>query len=193
LAERVISAPNAYIVTDMLRDVISEGSGALAWRELQRRDIAGKSGTTNDGRDTWFVGFTDEIVAGAWVGFDLPRSLGSAGGRSEQGGRTAIPMWIEFMREALSGVPDVEPPRPPGVVEHRINPKTGEIASDLNPNTVTEIFEFGHVPKREPDGLYAPLYDTSSASPADPGPFLPNGPPGEPPPPRSSGPSLIHQ
>src|SRR5690606_32902472 len=140
--------------TDMMRDVIRRGSGAEARRQLQRRDIAGKTGTTNDGKDTWFVGFTDEIVGAAWVGFDLPRSLGRSQGRSEQGGRTAIPMWIEFMREALAGVPDVEPLRPPGIVEARVNPKTGELASDLNCNAELELFEYGRLPRRESDRAF---------------------------------------
>lgn len=151
-AERAISAQNAYLVTDAMRGVIREGSGNYAWRELQRRDIAGKTGTTNDGKDAWFVGFTDEIVAAAWVGFDLPRSLGAR----EQGGRTAIPMWTDFMREALAGVPDVVPPRPPGIVEARINPRTGELASDLNCDAIVEIFEYGRLPRRESDSRYSP-------------------------------------
>jgi len=166
-AERAVSAQNAYLVTDAMRDVIRQGSGARA-RALQRRDIAGKTGTTNDGRDAWFIGFTDEIAAAAWVGFDLPRSLGG----SEQGGRTAIPMWIDFMREALAGVPDVEPARPPGIVEARINPKTGELASDLNCNTIVEIFEFGRLPRRESDSRYG--FDGSCGRGADEQPLEPD-------------------
>src|SRR5690606_27275274 len=104
--------------------------------------------------DTWSHGLTAETVAAPGVGSGLARSLGRSAGRGEQGGRTAIPMWIEFMREALAGVPDVEPPRPPGIVEARVNPKTGELASDLNCNAELELFEAGRLPRRESDRAF---------------------------------------
>ena len=79
---------------------------------LGRKDLAGKTGTTSDRRDTWFVGFNADIAAAAWIGFDQERSLGE----SEEGGRTALPMWIYFMEEALRGRPEHRLPEPPGVV-----------------------------------------------------------------------------
>ena len=124
-APRIISAQNSYLISDMMRDVVTRGSGTRALT-LERRDLAGKTGTTNEGRDTWFVGFNANIIGAAWVGFDQFRPLGGY----EQGGRTAIPMWIDFMREALAGTAERLPQRPPGIVEYRINPKTGLIAGD---------------------------------------------------------------
>ena len=106
----------------MLRDVVTRGTGNAARRELKRDDLTGKTGTTNEGRDTWFVGFNANIVGAAWVGFDDPnRPLGAR----EQGSFTALPMWIGFMREALAGTAERLLPRPEGIVEYRINPTTG--------------------------------------------------------------------
>ena len=116
-APRAISEANAWIITDMLRDVISRGTGQRA-RALGRNDIAGKTGTTNEGRDAWFSGFNPDLVATAWVGFDQERPLG----RDEEGSRTALPMWIYFMREALAGVPQHRLPMPDGVVTARVTP-----------------------------------------------------------------------
>jgi penicillin-binding protein 1A len=99
-APRVISPQNAFMMTSILQDVVRIGTGQKA-RELGRSDIAGKTGTTNDQHDAWFSGFTSDLVATAWVGFDHPRSLGSR----ETGGYAALPMWIEFMRGALRNQP----------------------------------------------------------------------------------------
>jgi penicillin-binding protein 1A len=114
-APRVITAANAWILTDMLRDVIRRGTGQRA-RALGRDDLAGKTGTTQLGRDAWFSGYNPDLVATAWVGFDQERPLGAG----EEGARTALPMWIYFMREALAGVPDHRLPMPDGVVTARI-------------------------------------------------------------------------
>jgi penicillin-binding protein 1A len=160
-ALRVISPQNAYLISDMLRDVVMSGSGNRARRELGRNDLAGKTGTTNEGRDTWFVGFNANIVGAAWVGFDdQNRPLGAY----EQGGVTAIPMWIGFMREALAGMPERLLPRPPGVVEYRINPTTGLIASDSTPGSIFEKFDIDHLPEREEGAAY-----TEHVNPLDPG------------------------
>jgi len=146
-------------MTDMLHDVVRVGTGERARIALKRSDLAGKTGTTNDGRDTWFVGFNADIVAAAWVGFDQDRPLGS----HEQGGVTAIPMWIDYMRAALNGKPEHVLPRPPGIVEYRINPINGLIASDGTPNSIFEKFDIDNVPEREPDSA------ASSFSPLEPG------------------------
>ena len=153
-APRVISPQNAYLMTDMLQDVVRPGgTGARAGRELKRGDLAGKTGTTNEGRDTWFVGFNADIVAAAWVGFDQVRPLGAY----EQGGVTAIPMWIDYMRAALSGKADHLLARPPGIVEYRINPTTGLIASDGARNSIFEKFDIDNLPDREPDAAASPF------------------------------------
>src|SRR5205814_2350789 len=92
VAPRVISAQNAYLMSDMMADVIKRGTGRRALA-LGRGDIAGKTGTTNEAKDTWFNGFTRNLVATVWVGFDQERPLGE----SEEGARTALPIWIQFM------------------------------------------------------------------------------------------------
>jgi penicillin-binding protein 1A len=141
LAPHVISTANAFIVTDLMRDVIRKGTGRRAL-SLKRDDIAGKTGTTNDRRDTWFTGFNADIVAGAWVGFDQERSLGAG----EEGGHTALPMWVYFMGEALTGRPEHRLPQPEGVVSARVSPTTGEPARASDPDAIFEFFLAGHLP-----------------------------------------------
>ncbi len=143
-APRVITAQNAYLITSMMRDVIRRGTGVRA-KELGRSDIAGKTGTTNDQRDAWFAGFNPNIVTVAWVGFDDTHPLGNA----ETGGRAALPMWIDFMRSALQGVPDHVPEQPAGLVTVRIDPDTGLLADTKDRKAIFETFLADHVPTRE--------------------------------------------
>jgi penicillin-binding protein 1A len=130
-APRAIPPENAYIMYDMMRDVIRRGTGRRALA-LGRDDLAGKTGTSNDRRDAWFSGFNGNLVATAWVGFDQERSLGNR----EEGSRTALPMWIYFMAEALKGQPSAPLPRPPGIIMARISPETGQ----FSPFGVFELF-----------------------------------------------------
>jgi penicillin-binding protein 1A len=139
LAPRVISEANAWIITDLLRDVIRRGTGQRA-RALGRNDLAGKTGTTNDGRDAWFSGFNQDLVATAWVGFDQERPLGP----DEEGARTALPMWIYFMREALAGRPEHRLPMPDGVVTARISAEGSEFGDEAPAQF--EYFLADHVP-----------------------------------------------
>ena len=141
LAPRVISQQNDYIMTDMMADVIKHGTGRRAL-QLNRADLAGKTGTTNQSKDTWFNGFTDHLVATVWVGFDQERPLGE----SEEGAKTALPIWIHFMREALKGVPQEKRPMPDGIVTLRVSPKTGALVSAENPDGISEIFMADHLP-----------------------------------------------
>jgi penicillin-binding protein 1A len=141
IAPRVISAQNDYLMTDMMEDVIRRGTGRRALA-LGRSDIAGKTGTTNGPTDTWFNGFTRNLVATVWVGFDQERPLGE----SEEGSLTALPIWIQFMREALKGVPEQHWPMPEGLVTLRISPETGTLVSAENPDGVPEIFMASHLP-----------------------------------------------
>jgi penicillin-binding protein 1A len=150
-AVRIVTPQNAYIVYDMMRDVIRRGTGRRA-RELGRRDLAGKTGTSNDRRDAWFSGFNRELVAVAWVGFDVERSLGAG----EEGSRTALPVWKYFMAKALEGVPEAPLPQPPNIVTVRISPETGLVTSAADADAMFEIFRDGHVPKLQAE-------DTSSA------------------------------
>jgi penicillin-binding protein 1A len=144
IAPRVITAQNAYLMTSMMRDVIRRGTGRKA-RVLRRNDIAGKTGTTNDQRDAWFAGFNPEVVTVAWVGFDDTHPLGN----SETGGRAALPMWIDFMRAALQGLPDHSFEQPPGLVTVRIDPGTGLLADSKDRKAIFETFFANHVPTRE--------------------------------------------
>lgn len=141
LAPRVIEAGNAYIVDSLMEDVIRRGTGARVM-ELGRNDLSGKTGTTNDQVDAWFSGYHHSLAATAWVGFDQPRPLGNA----EVGGRAALPMWLEFMREALHGIPSRDLPMPPGVVTVRIDPGTGRRAGTGHPNAILELFRDHQVP-----------------------------------------------
>jgi penicillin-binding protein 1A len=107
----VLDERNAFIVDSMLRDVTRVGTAAAASRQLQRADLAGKTGTTSNAVDGWFAGYGGQVAAVAWMGYDEPRSLG---GR-EFGSTLALPMWVDFMRVALARTPQHEPLPPEGV------------------------------------------------------------------------------
>lgn len=161
-AQHVESPQRIYLITDVMKDVVKFGSGARAGRAFPgRNDLAGKTGTTTGPRDAWFAGFNADIVAVVRVGFDDDtRELG----QGEQGGRTAIPAWIDFMRVALDGTPDHALPRPPGIVERRIDPATGLIAADCNLDADWEMFLIENQPDREPD-TFCPSSDASPTQP----------------------------
>jgi penicillin-binding protein 1A len=142
IAPRVISPQNLWIMDDMMADVITRGTGIRAGMALHRKDIAGKTGTTNEAKDTWFNGFNRHIVATVWVGFDQERPLGEG----EEGSRTAVPIWINFMREALRGQPDRPRPMPPGLVSLRISPRTGALAGANDADAIYETFMQDHLP-----------------------------------------------
>ncbi|UOD50466.1 penicillin-binding protein 1A [Orrella daihaiensis] len=107
-AARVLDPRTVYVMNDMLRGVAQFGTAARAGREIGRRDLAGKTGTTNDSVDAWFAGYTPRLVGVAWLGFDQPKSLGSR----ETGGGAALPIWMGYMKKALEKFPE-EPPGPP--------------------------------------------------------------------------------
>ena len=140
VAPRVLSAENAFMVTSMLQDVTKRGTAAAA-RVINRKDIAGKTGTTNEWRDAWFNGYAPSLVAVSWVGFDSMKPLG----KGETGGKAALPAWIAFMREALDGVPDEPPPMPSGVVAVRVDPDTG-MRLGAGQGGVFEVFRADAVP-----------------------------------------------
>jgi penicillin-binding protein 1A len=109
-APKVIDPRNAWIMNSMLQDVTSRGTAGRA-RALNRKDIAGKTGTTNDYIDAWFCGYNPDIVAVVWTGFSDPRNMG----RGETGGTASLPTWINYMRSALADLPEHHLPRPPGI------------------------------------------------------------------------------
>jgi penicillin-binding protein 1A len=144
LAPQVLRPQVAYLLGDMMADVIRRGTGVAA-RVLNRDDIAGKTGTTNDAHDAWFNGFNGDLVTTVWTGFDQDRTLGEG----EQGARVALPIWIFYEHEALAGAPRHGIPVPDGIVSVRISPDTGLLASADNPNGIMEKFIEGNLPKAE--------------------------------------------
>jgi penicillin-binding protein 1A len=165
-APRVINKRNAFIMRTILQDVVRLGTGRRA-RVLKRGDIAGKTGTTNDQRDTWFSGFNSTLAATSWVGFDSQIPLGA----KETGARAALPAWVDFMRVGLDGVIEDKIERPDGLVTALIDRKTGDVTSAENPQRMFEIFREEHAPKIKPvmtsapDSSNVPGSDTQQTSP----------------------------
>ncbi|KMN50628.1 penicillin-binding protein [Chromobacterium violaceum] len=163
-AQQAIDPRNAFIMRSMLGDVVRYGTGFRAM-SLGRTDLAGKTGTTSDWKDAWFVGFNPNLVAATWVGFDQPRSLGRYG----YGGTAALPIWINYMGNALKGQPEVDLPVPQGIV---VKPGAGQRGGDeyyyeefQKTNPELRIDNQGTVPGGEGDAS-APQADTDSGKPA---------------------------
>ena len=140
-AERTLEPRLAFQMNSILQDVVLRGTGRRALA-LGRKDLAGKTGTTNDQRDAWFNGYNPDLVTTVWTGFDQLKPLGSR----ETGSSAALPLWIDFMRVALAGKPEKQLPRPDGLVTIKINAETGEAATDADTNTVFEIFREERAP-----------------------------------------------
>jgi penicillin-binding protein 1A len=140
--ERVLDPPQAYLISSMLRSVVREGTASDAHRLGD--DLAGKTGTSDDAQDAWFVGFalSPAMVCAVWVGFDEPRSLG----RRESGSRAALPIWIDFMEDALRNRARPLVERPEGVVTAQIDPATGLLAYEGQLDALEEEFLDGTVP-----------------------------------------------
>ena len=156
-APRVIDPRNAWLMTHMMQDVVRFGTAARAG-QLGRSDLAGKTGTTNDSHDTWFAGFSPDLVAIAWMGYDQPRSLG----RGETGAQSALPIWMSFMGSALKGTPQKGWPMPSGIMAVQIDPTTGTQASesildslfDTAPPSMTEYFYQEFPPPEAPTDVW---------------------------------------
>nr|WP_172143414.1 penicillin-binding protein 1A [Pseudomonas tumuqii] len=133
IAERIIDERTAYIMTSMLQDVIKRGTGRRAMA-LGRNDLAGKTGTTNESKDSWFSGYNADYVTTVWAGFDQPESLG----KHEYGGTIALPIWMNYMASALKDSPSHAPAEPKGLLTLRIDPYSGRAAV---PGTVDAYFE----------------------------------------------------
>ncbi len=140
-----ISPATAFVVTSMLESVINSGTGWAARAWGFNHPAAGKTGTTNDCTDTWFVGFTPTVVCGVWGGFDDRRSIGE----KMTGAKVALPVWTEFMKAAHVGVPKNAFEAPPGVVTRRICAETGELAGSDCEETLEEVFTQGTEPVRQ--------------------------------------------
>jgi penicillin-binding protein 1A len=141
-APRAVDEQNIWIMNSMTRDVVKHGTGRRAL-VLKRTDLSGKTGTSNDQHDAWFSGFNANIVTISWVGFDKFLPLGSR----ETGSRAALPMWIEYMRTALDGMPESIIKQPPGLVYARIDPNSGKLATTDSTDTIFEVFRPDYAPK----------------------------------------------
>jgi penicillin-binding protein 1A len=147
IAKKVVDSGNVYIIASMMRDVIRAGTGTRAL-VLNRHDLSGKTGTTNDQKDAWFSGFNANIVTTAWVGFDQIRPLGT----KETGGQAALPMWIDYMRVALEGMPESLPIKPSGIITVNVDKQTGLLANSGQKGSYLEIFRKENAPTRRSAG-----------------------------------------
>ena len=138
--EQVIDPRIAFMTSYVMQDVVESGTGQRVKR--LGRPVAGKTGTTDDTRDAWFMGFTPSLVAGVWVGFDQERSLG----RQEVGGRAAAPIWLYFAEKALQGMPVEVFPIPEGIVFTKVDSKTGAPAKPSTRGGIIECFLEGTTP-----------------------------------------------
>jgi len=138
--KRVMEKGTAYIITHLLEEVVKEGTG---WRvKALKRPVAGKTGTTNNLHDAWFVGYTPRYVTGTWVGYDHEQSLGS----KETGSRAASPIWLDFMTNILKDKPIRVFPVPDNVVFAKIDAKTGLLPVKESEKIIFECFKEGTVP-----------------------------------------------
>jgi penicillin-binding protein 1A len=140
-AEQVVDPRTTYILTNMLQDVIKRGTGRRALA-MGRDDLAGKTGTTNDSKDSWFSGYNADYVTTVWTGFDQPESLGN----HEFGGTVALPIWMSYMSAALKDKPEHLPPEPEGLVSLRVDPLSGRAASPSTPDAYFELFKSEDTP-----------------------------------------------
>lgn len=153
IAEQVLPAGNTYQMVSMMQDVIQHGTGAKA-RVIGRRDLAGKTGTTNDQYDAWFSGFNGDVVATTWVGFDQHKSLGNR----EVGAVAALPIWIEFMRRALENKSENLLKQPENVIALRIDPATGLPVDQDGDQGIVETFRKEYAPALDPETKQPPLH-----------------------------------
>ncbi|MCC1495764.1 penicillin-binding protein 1A [Alcanivorax sp. 1008] len=152
--QRAVDARYVWLMDSMLKDVVRRGT-AYRVSQLGRRDLAGKTGTTNDQVDAWFVGYSPALVAAVWVGFDEPTSLG----RGEYGGRAALPIWMEYMTNALQGVEEQQLPQPAGIVTARINTSSGKLARPGDADAIFEYFIEGTVPEQDSNSPSESIHD----------------------------------
>jgi penicillin-binding protein 1A len=157
-ARRVLEDAEAYVVTNMLTSVIDHGTAAKA--KALGRPLAGKTGTSNGPKDTWFAGYSADIAAVTWVGYDDGRLLGPA----EQGAVTALPAWMSFMKVADEGRPRVDFPRPPGVTTVTIDQRTGSLPYPDDPDVLDEVFLAGTEPTATASPPPPPSDDAGAAA-----------------------------
>jgi len=145
--EQLISPQTAYLATSLLEGVINEPGGTAGRARALGRPAAGKTGTTNNFYDTWFLGYTPQIATGVWVGFDKERTLGLG----EAGARTALPIWLTYMQTIHKDLPPQDFPVPNGIVFANIDPKTGHLASSSTATPARQAFLQGTAPSTSSD------------------------------------------
>ncbi|WP_416138129.1 penicillin-binding protein 1A [Halomonas sp. HK25] len=143
VAPQVVDSVSAYILSDMLRDVIDSGTGRAA-QSLGRSDIVGKTGTTNNQRDAWFAGYNADLVATVWVGKDNNETT------AEYGANAALPIWVDFMSDALEGRPEAKHERPSTLVTARVDASSGRLLPDGQGGGISELFHPDHLPNFQP-------------------------------------------
>ena len=149
IAPRVIPEDVAFLMHTALMDVVQHGT-AHAATVLNRKDIAGKTGTTNEQVDAWFSGYNPNLVVTTWVGFDTPQPI------HEYAAQLALPLWIDFMKIALKGKPEVEMKQPENIVAVRIDPASGLLANANLQNAIIEYFRKQEIPSTEETDSSAP-------------------------------------
>ncbi len=145
--EQLIRPQTAYVMTSMLKGVIEDGMGTGVRARALGRECAGKTGSTNGYYDAWFIGYTPQISTGVWVGFDREASIG----KGEVGGRAALPIWLEYMKSAHEGLPQVTFPVPDGIVFANVDRETGKVANSGSKNVVRLAFVEGTEPSLTSD------------------------------------------
>lgn len=146
--QQVLHPQSAYLVTDMLKTVVTSGTGASMKRLGFTRPAAGKTGTTDDFRDAWFIGFTPNLMTLVWVGYDDNTSV------QMNGAQAALPIWVDFMKKAEANAPAKDFEKPNGIVTKLIDPTTGKLATESCPEAVEEIFIQGTEPVESCSELY---------------------------------------
>jgi membrane carboxypeptidase/penicillin-binding protein len=155
----VISSATAFVTTDMMKDVMVYGTAKGLKKFSQERPSAGKTGTTDDYRDAWFIGYTPQVITGVWVGYDKPKP----GGKGFTGGAVSAPIWGRFMRSALAARPVVDFPKPDTVVSASIDPTTGYLAAPDCPQKRDEFYIAGSEPTK-----YCPKHGGDAMEPVAP-------------------------
>jgi 1A family penicillin-binding protein len=164
VANPVLSPDIAYITTSMLKDVLIYGTAKSLHGFSQERPAAGKTGTTDDYRDAWFIGYTPQLITGVWAGYDKPKPMG----KGFTGGAICAPIWGRFMRQALANKPAVEFLKPDSVISVQIDPTTGDLATSDCPKKLDEFYIAGTQP-----AVYCPNHGGLNPAPAIPAPVPP--------------------
>ncbi|WII72690.1 PBP1A family penicillin-binding protein [Bdellovibrio sp. 22V] len=140
--EQLIRPTTAYVMTTLLKGVVEDAGGTGGRARAVGREVAGKTGSTNNYFDAWFIGYSPQIATGVWVGFDKEKSIG----KGEVGGRAALPIWVDYMKAAHDGLPQMTFPVPDGIVFANIDSETGKLASASTKKIIRQAFVEGTEP-----------------------------------------------